>query len=151
MRAHLLALAVLCLPATSAAESLHATPAQLASAEHVASVYWHGNPACGAPVVTYEPMADTHAGEAEYGSCRIMLNPAHDWRDFPALLCVVLAHEWGHLVLGPDYFAAVNPSDPAHSPDPRNIMNAAGPAPGTFAPCEGRLHKARRVRHRRSA
>ena len=35
-----------------------------------------------------------------------------------------MAHEWGHEVLGPDYFAASNPSDPGHSPDPDSVMAA---------------------------
>jgi hypothetical protein len=43
------------------------------------------------------------------------------WRDFMEV-CRAMTHEWGHLVLGENYFAATNPAEPWHSPEPDNIM-----------------------------
>lgn len=127
-----------------------ATRAEQATAVRIARDYWRvntppalardGMPLCGSPKLSWARFAvtDSDAAEAHIdGSCRIVFNlgawlwplPVHrpgvvvggdTWPSF----CTAVAHEWGHLILGPTYFAAANPTDPGHSPDPRNLMYA---------------------------
>lgn len=125
----------------TAAPGAHAgtrpTDAQLLTATRTARAYWHGNPPCGAPGLTEGaalPLGEL--GAADFAECRIMLGALPYWREAPALLCTVIVHEWGHLVLGPKFFAAVNPTDPAHDPNPDSIMHDGGPVSGSFPPCE---------------
>jgi hypothetical protein len=127
-----LVIALLAFPATAAAEG-EATPSQLHEAEMVAANYW-GQPACGWPIVVYHQLGPGVFGVAVGFDCAIAL-ARYDWIDNPETLCETMAHEWGHLVLGPKYFAAVNPGDPEHSPDPNNIMYASLLGPRKFAPC----------------
>lgn len=108
------------------ASSFGATPLQTAMQR--AEAFWKGPPSCGYPTVRLgEALGDGILGGTYYTSCLIEL-PARDWtteRQIAAKwpeLCRVLTHEYGHLELGPSYFAAVNPADPAHSPSERNIM-----------------------------
>lgn len=128
------ALIALIVPSAASGENLAPTLSELAHAEHVARSYWHGNPSCGTPSVAEGVIPAAEEAQASYDICRVELNAANDWRDFPALVCKTVVHEWGHLVLGPTYFAAVNPTNPAHSPDMRSIM--APVLPDRFAPCE---------------
>ncbi len=110
---------------TPAPISLAPTVTELANARSVAASYWHvDQPPCGRETVT-ELQLDTISGEAQLDACAITFSTERDWRDFPDEVCGVYVHEFGHLVLGPAYFAASNPTDPAHSPDPLNIMYAA--------------------------
>lgn len=111
-----------------------------ARVEQVARTYWRGNPPCGPPVVRVllEP-ADVGA-EADFGACRITFNAYYVDRGGGGFwaspwTCAAMVHEWGHLTLGPTYFAASNPGDPSHSPDPRSIMTG-GALPDPFAPCD---------------
>lgn len=114
--------------------SLRPTAADLASARAVAVAYWQvAQPPCGRESVSVEKTPANIEGEAQYAACRIVLSAAIDWHDFPALLCKAYVHEFGHLTLGPTYFAQSNPTDPAHSPDPASIMYRV--APEHFAPC----------------
>jgi hypothetical protein len=127
-----LVIVLLAFPATAAAEG-EATPAQLHEAEMIAAAYW-GPPPCGWPLVVYHQLGPEVFGEAVGFDCAIAL-ARYDWIDNPETLCMTVAHEWGHLVLGPEYFAAVNPAEPAESPDPSNIMNDHMLDPRKFAPC----------------
>jgi hypothetical protein len=123
---------LLAFPATAAAEG-EATPAQLHEAEMIAAAYW-GPPPCGWPLVVYHQLEPEIFGVAVGFDCAIALT-RYEWVHNPETLCMTMAHEWGHLVLGPDHFAAVNPRDPEHSPDPNNIMYAHMLGPRKFAPC----------------
>ena len=127
-----------------------ATRAEQTTAVRIARDYWRTNapaglahdglPSCGVPRITWARFAagDSNAAESHLdGSCRIVFNLA-DWywplasrranvvsgSDTWPSFCTAMAHEWGHLILGPTYFAAGNPSDPGHSADPRNLMYA---------------------------
>lgn len=122
----LVALVLLALPTTALAANQYApTAAQLEWSRSVAVAYWQTpQPPCGRESVALAPLAATIPAEV-WGAnppCVITLNASYDWRDFPESVCHAYVHEFGHLVLGPDYFAAVNPSDPAHSTDPNSIM-----------------------------
>lgn len=67
-------------------------------------------------MVTSGPEAGTSAGgEADFDHCLIMIDPTTQWS--PQDFCIAVIHEWGHLTLGPDYFAASNPVDPMHAPE----------------------------------
>lgn len=111
-------------------------PADLVWAEGVARTYWHAVPACGQPAIVFGPTPTGDSGVANYASCSIVISTAYGYAEVGGrtLLCETLVHEYGHLVLGPNYFAAVNPADPAHSPDPHSIMAATEPT--HFPPCE---------------
>lgn len=113
------------------ASASQATPSPtdaLAQAEQAAISYW-GMPSCGSPQIVTGDLAEFEEGMSFPSDCRIILAPAvvRQAGDGPRQyfeLCRVLAHEWGHNVLGEDYFAASNPDDPAHSPDMGNLMYA---------------------------
>jgi|SRR5215472_6556304 len=111
--------------APAGAEDLSPTAGELAWARQRAVAYWHAEPPCGRESVTVEPAPEVLAGAAFYLQCRINLNGQDDWVHYPEQLCLTYVHEFGHLVLGPTYFANINPSDPAHSPDRDNIMQGA--------------------------
>lgn len=121
-------------PAAAAEGNEPPTTNELAMARGVALSYWHGPPSCGMPSIAVEPLKQGRLGQATYRQCAVQLSASYDWSALPILLCEVIVHETGHLVLGPTYFAAVNPSEPEHSPDATNIM--ANYLPETFAPCE---------------
>lgn len=110
------------------------TDAQAASAEQVtgavnaARAYWHtGAPHCGTPtiVAAAEPLPEDAMGAAWTETCTIAYEDIA-WRAYPVEFCQVIVHEWGHLMLGDAYFLSVNATDPAHSPDPHNVMHARG-------------------------
>ena len=92
--------------------------------------FWAGwTPRCGQPSILVARLDRPISGQAEFDPCRIDLQAAlvANAAKYPGgfyNLCQTLAHEWGHEVLGPDYFAASNPSDPGHSPDPDSVMAA---------------------------
>lgn len=92
---------------------------------HEPSMLIDGLPACGQPRIAWRPLRDGIGGEALLGSCRIVLSSTAfipKWnRPF---FCETVLHEIGHLVLGELFFAATNPDDPAHSPDPFSPMFA---------------------------
>lgn len=103
------------------------TEADLAEAVQVARDYW-GPPACGEPRVEWRGtvsggeggLAHTDPRDPDY--CSIDIAHADPTGSFtPGGFCLVVAHEWGHLRLGPA-FADVNPANPTHSPDPHNVM-----------------------------
>jgi hypothetical protein len=95
------------------------------ASESAAQSYW-GNPypptrpCVAVPTLTQEPLAGAEGGEADYDNCAIVLNSDNAWT--PYTFCIAYLHEWGHLTLGPMYFEASNPADPAHSLDPTSIM-----------------------------
>jgi hypothetical protein len=150
--------------ATSQAEDLAPTLSELVQARAVAVAYWHTTTApCGPEHVAVEVFSEQRPAHADFASCTITFDGARDWRDFPELTCVIYVHEFGHLVLGPTYFAAVNPTDPAHSPDPGNIMYSGltdpdelealerevGCAPAPVTPHPRHHHRSRSHRPRR--
>jgi hypothetical protein len=113
-------------PGAASAESLAPTPAELQWSRSVAVAYWHvSQPPCGRETVLLEAMPEADTALAHSDQCSIGLNAASDWRDFPMILCRIYVHEFGHLVLGATYFAGSNPANPAHSPDPNNVMYGA--------------------------
>lgn len=96
-------------------------------AEGAAQSYWQNTIPqsrwCSAvPTVDQVELAG-RGGEADWSTCTIRLDSDIAWT--PYTFCIAMLHEWGHLTLGPTYFAATNPADPAHSSDPTSIMNAA--------------------------
>lgn len=116
-------LASLAIPATAASDT--PTSTEFAWAHRVAVAYWHvPAPPCGTPTLAFEPHLSHYTALATYSRCTITfyVGPVQDWRDTPAAVCHIYVHEFGHLVLGPTYFASTNPADPAHSADPTNIM-----------------------------
>jgi hypothetical protein len=128
-RIALVALLPLAFPAVAAADQYAPTAAELAQARSVAVAYWHvQQPPCGRETVLLEPLP-SGMGRAGFDQCTITFSAAADWRDFPAGTCRIYVHEYGHLVLGPTYFFASNPADPAHSADPANIMYGSVPTP----------------------
>lgn len=105
------------------------TSTELAGGMRAAESYWRTLPSCGMPTVSVGAVTGTApenggAGmaQADESTCTIVLAASDDWYDFPSLACTTIVHEYGHLVLGPTYFQATNPADPAHSPDPSSIM-----------------------------
>jgi hypothetical protein len=102
------------------------TAAQLSWARSKAVAYWHAQPPCGRERVLLIPLPLTTSGQADPGTCSIEINTHLNLRGYPLELCAIYVHEYGHLILGYNYFAASNPSDPAHSSDPDNIMYGAG-------------------------
>jgi hypothetical protein len=160
----------LSVPTAAEAESLAPTTAELVYARAAAATYWHvTHPPCGIEQAVFGAVrsSDFNAAEADMETCTIMFSDAHDWRDYPEITCSTYVHEFGHLALGLDYFAASNPTDPAHSPDPTNIMYGGGePGDGPYASqqqvemqeasvgclaAERHPHKHRRTRRRRHA
>lgn len=119
------------------AASSTATAREMAWARRVAVAYWHGEPRCGIPTVSPSKGLGNLLGDATYSTCAIRYSAGTSidwgWREYPPLFCELIVHEYGHLVLGPTYFAASNPTEPEHSPDPRSIMYWE--TPERFAPC----------------
>ncbi len=95
-----------------------------------AAQFWAGwTPKCGQPAIVVTNLNRPISGLAEFDPCRIDLQAAGvaNAVRYPGgfyNLCQTVAHEWGHEVLGPTYFAASNPYDPGHSPDPDSVMAA---------------------------
>ncbi len=110
-------LALLLLPAMASASTPSA--AQLAWAQSKAVAYWHVPPPCGQPRIVLSATT-TDIANANPATCTITFSTTQDWE--PAFLCLVYVHEFGHLVLGVNYFATTNPEDPAHSPDHNSVM-----------------------------
>jgi hypothetical protein len=93
-----------------------------------AEAFWQAAPPCGHPHLSLTasvPAGDD--GMAIYQTCTAEIQAsswpneraaAVDWAE----VCRVATHEIGHLILGPAYYAASNPTNPAHSPDERNVM-----------------------------
>jgi hypothetical protein len=80
---------------------------------------------CPMPTIGYTQLDPSVGGEAAIGACEIAINSAITWAQPGGswdYLCHAMTHEVGHLILGGDYFAATNPSDPAHSADPNSVM-----------------------------
>jgi hypothetical protein len=124
----------LALPGSAVAEG--PITAEITWARGVAVAYWHvSQPPCGRETFTLATVIpSTEPAYADLTACGITFSAALDWRAFPAYMCRNYVHEFGHLVLGTSYFAATNPSDPAHSPDPTNIMYGGGePGDGPLA------------------
>jgi hypothetical protein len=132
----------------------------MAAFERAAQTYWWSQvPPCGAPQWTVAEVPDTEAGDANPASCLVRISRT-DWdaqmsgNPFVASgLCRTFVHEYGHLVLGPSYFASSNPTDPGHSPDPHSVMFAEVTA-ASIPACDA-LQRVRRVgvwvrRHGRS-
>lgn len=123
------------------------TQRQLNTAVQIAATYWHGNPSCGRPDIALGDLPDMTA--MAFPSCQIIIDTSQrDWTDTSSLLCVVMVHEWGHLVLGENYFAATNPTDPSHSPDSRNVMYHQTYDPALVPACNAIDHPARLTRAR---
>lgn len=129
-----------------------ATRSEQTTAVRIARDYWRlnapaglardGLPLCGTPRISWARFAaaDSNAAEAyPDGSCRIAFNLRAWWWPLPVRqpgvvagsdawpsFCTAMAHEWGHLIVGPTYYEALNPADPGHSSDPRSLMYAFG-------------------------
>jgi hypothetical protein len=104
--------------------------AALAQSILAARQFWSGwTPKCGAPEIAVVKLDRAISGLAEFDTCRIDLQAALV-ASAPRSpggfynLCQTVAHEWGHEVLGPTYFAATNPSDSGHSSNPDSVMAA---------------------------
>lgn len=109
------------IPATTG--TLTPSRAELIWAYSRAVVYWRiRSPPCGNPAISVGAIPPNSAGYAVWSACSITFSDTDDWHDFWQATCVVYVHEFGHLVLGPTYFASTNPSDPSHSANPNNIM-----------------------------
>ena len=119
----------------------HTTPLKLAVQR--AEAFWGGPPPCGQPNVVMTATPSEDEGMAIFQECRANINVkqwpspqdiALEWGE----LCRVVTHEIGHLWLGANYYASVNPTNPAHSPVEQNVMyyNAAtwGAYPSTCFP-----------------
>jgi hypothetical protein len=107
----LVALAAL-VPATAQAREVSGGPAGTDRGLRVGERAF-GVPACGRPVVAYATFAGPHLlSGADEGRCRILVN-ADLAGDMPrAMVCTLVAHEWGHLAGRP------------HARDRRSVMYA---------------------------
>jgi hypothetical protein len=130
--------------------SLLAAPAAQACLEDPAVVYraeaywwWHARPTpCPSPAISltplHEPDADTW-GQADIAACRVWVNDAKITAGLPprfrrAMACTVLAHELGHLLLGPD-----------HDPEVGHLMSAKISWQETPRACYPLIPRERRV------
>lgn len=113
--------------------ALYAAPSAAAlgpvgTAIHRAESYWSVTPCGGQIQITHGVIP---GAVAEAGDCAIELdsrwfpNAASEIQQWP-YFCAVMTHEIGHLALGPAFFAAADPLDPAHSANPLSIMWGAG-------------------------
>jgi hypothetical protein len=136
------------LTASAGGSQLSPTARQLAWARAKAGTYWHvPQPPCGRERVSLGSVPGK-AAMAYWSSCSIVFDAQRDWRDFPTLLCHAYVHEYGHLVLGPNYFATSNPGDPMHSTNPRDIMYGGTPTWQQQAAQDRAVGCAPRSRHR---
>ncbi len=128
-RAVLVSVLSVVLPASASAGV--PTSGQIAWAHSIAVAYWHvEQPPCGPVKDTYPALQDpTVAAYAILApgspqDCTVVfnVNSGVDWEGWPDYFCRTYVHEFGHLVLGADYFASSNPSNPGHSPDPNSVM-----------------------------
>lgn len=103
------------------------TPNPFTLATERAEAFWQTLPACGHPHLSLTTVTDGDDGMAIYQTCTTEIQrsswpderaAAVDWAE----LCRVETHEIGHLTLGPTYYAASNPTNPAHSPNETNVM-----------------------------
>jgi hypothetical protein len=124
------ALTALALGVGSSDAHLATAGERLAAFQGAAQRYWWSQtPPCGQPQITITALPADRWGDADAATCIIRLNQqTWDWQmqgdpTGATALCVTMVHEHGHLILGPDYFAQSNPDDPAHSPDPNNVMS----------------------------
>jgi hypothetical protein len=87
-------------------------------AQAVAAKVWH-DPCGGAVTLLSQPppQPDWRAWTFPE-TCTVVLSDARPWTWHE--LCPVVMHEYGHLA---GYVDPLNPSDPHHSHDPRNIMS----------------------------
>lgn len=111
-----------------------AITAAMAAAER----FWGRTPACGQPTIAPAALRDDVEGMASLSTCSFVIDQSLI-KDAPSdpstfgTLCPVVAHEWGHLLFGINYFASTDPSDPAHSSDNGNIMALGSQV--TTGPC----------------
>jgi hypothetical protein len=91
---------------------------QTERAEAIAAKLW-GNPCAGAVTVRSEAPPEPDWRAWTYAqTCTVVLSnrpPKWQWDE----LCPILMHEYGHLA---GYRDPLNPADPFHSHDPRDIM-----------------------------
>jgi len=132
----LLASAALFANASSgAAVAPSSTPLTLAIQR--AEQFW-GGPPCGGEFsvmiddvpasIGYTVGCSIHLQRTDFGTIE---DQVAYWPQF----CRALTHEMGHARLGPDFFAAWNPSDPGHSPSSGSVMYFTDPAyPSTCFP-----------------
>lgn len=122
----LLSTLVLFAVATPPAHAGDYQPATLQQAESIARAQWPGSPCEGREQVTVtdDLLTPNRGGEAEMtGTCVVRIKP----NLAPYDLCVVLAHEYGHLA----GYHGNDPADPVH--DVSGLMAAS--VDETFAPC----------------
>lgn len=118
---------LLTLAVCSPAQAGYWSDADVQTAIRVADARWPNSPCAGREALNWVVMPLPAAFEGQAypdGTCRVDINAAavHSDSSPPDHLCAVLEHEFGHLYLGPTYYATVNPADPEHSPNPRSIM-----------------------------
>lgn len=118
---------------TTSAHAATRKPYPITQYEHkalaAARVYWRTSPEgahtlpCAAPAFRVEHEAIEGAAAWVLEGCTVYLSA--QWvSERPAYpeLCQAIVHELGHLILGPTYFEATDPSNPSHSANPRNVM-----------------------------
>lgn len=132
MRA-LLAILALLVWGAPAAGAAPPAPEQLAWDHEVAVHYWGQSLPAGYEHIEFADLGLVYGGDANppWNTIRINNNPALDYLSVIDE-CHVYVHEFGHLLLGFTYFALVNPDDPAHSPDPMNVMYGRAPTRETW-------------------
>ena len=123
------------------------TEQEFLRSEKIASTYWGHEvgkpvPECGWPSSFEMELPGLDVGLAYFGECKFAIQKLVWWPPYD--LCKTVVHEWGHLTLGPTYFSATNPEEPAHSAQPGNIMFSE--LPQRFEPCEPRKHKHPKIR-----
>lgn len=74
----------------------------------IAAAFWGQTPDCGQPSLTSAELPPPVVGFADLADCSIVVDPRRFY--FSGAACVVVVHEYGHLIgLG-------------HSDDPTNVM-----------------------------
>lgn len=117
--------------AAPAQARLASTPERIAAFQSVALRYWFpSTPQCGTPQWGLNSEDEWQDGESYFTDCRYYISQ-RPWQwmyddpiNYAEDACDTVVHEIGHLVLGPTYFADVNPTDPSHSPDYHSIMHS---------------------------
>lgn len=121
MRAVLLSLVTLAVPAAASAQTASTDPETLANFDR-AAVYWNATPqhCVAVELVVYQPIVGTAAARGDMNGCYIYVGDYYLTSASPARRCAIITHEWGHLTGHPD--GGGLPDDPSEVMASGNAM-----------------------------